>query len=473
LKNNKKIVCIIVDNPSRDLDGLVLLARHLVCSNLDVYLVPMYYQNLEVPAIFPDLILVNFLRKENISLVKAYAHAGIKVVVMDTEGGIWESDDQFIKSIHHKESEKYISKYLFWGENQKKAFIKASNWQEHKLAVTGCQRYDLYNERFNNALSDSNGEYKNSIIFISNFGLAYPRYAKSTNVEISNMMNSGYDKDYCMKRVLHDRKCHENFIKIITQLANDFPEEKIILRCHPFEDESDYKIKLSSIPNVLVQRDGVVANLLKEAKFIFHLNSSVAIDAFLLGKCPYTLGWISTEITKSISSIPVNISKEITSYANLRNLIKQKNSEEDLVLPKDIEGNFYKCDGLNSERIANEINFLLKCSTTKKEGMCRKYLNYGVNFNAIYLFEALIRKVVGAKIYIYLRTNYLVKNPFKNRKRDKLFTVSRVNNFLKKINECSDLYIENKAIECTVPQRNMSLDNRGIGASIRLSEKNT
>ena len=472
MKNHKKKVCLIVDNPSRDLDGLILLGHHLAGPNIDIYLVPMYFQNLEIPAICPDMVVVNFLRKENLELVKSYSNAGIQVVVIDTEGGIWESEMQFIKSIQHKDNEKYISKYLFWGAAQMDAFLLTTQWPRHKTAVTGCQRYDLYHSKYQKTLFNNESPHKNCLVFISNFGLGYPRYARSPEVEIQNMMNSGYDEEYCRKRVVHDVESHENFIKIISQLAIDFPKEIIVLRCHPFEDEKDYQLKLSSFSNVFIQREGVVANLLVDAKLIFHLNSTVAVDACLLGKYPYNLGWISTEITKGISSIPNKISKEISSYKDMVALINSNVVDQQFKLPIEIERNFYKCDGLNSKRISSEILALLEKASAPNELICKQYLIYGTTFSILHMTEALLRKVLGAENYIYLRTNYLVKNPFRNKKRDKLFSSSRVKDLLRKINECLESN-DSKLIECKIPKENVSLDNRGIGASMRLSTKLT
>jgi len=92
-KNMKYKICLIVDNPLRDLDGMVLLSMHLAERGADVYLVPMYTQGYEVPAICPDFVLMNYARTANAELIKAYSRAGIVVGVLDTEGGIWESPE--------------------------------------------------------------------------------------------------------------------------------------------------------------------------------------------------------------------------------------------------------------------------------------------------------------------------------------------------------------------------------------------
>jgi hypothetical protein len=52
-------VCLIVDNPLRDLEGLVLLGRQLAIRGAKVTLVPMYEQGFDVPAL---LVLMNYPR---------------------------------------------------------------------------------------------------------------------------------------------------------------------------------------------------------------------------------------------------------------------------------------------------------------------------------------------------------------------------------------------------------------------------
>ena len=87
-------VCLVVDNPLRDLDGIVLLGWTLAQKGAEVFLVPMYQQAFEVAALLPDLVLVNYLRPNNRRLVEAYSKGGILVGVLDTEGGVFNSVEQ-------------------------------------------------------------------------------------------------------------------------------------------------------------------------------------------------------------------------------------------------------------------------------------------------------------------------------------------------------------------------------------------
>ena len=58
-----KKVAIIIDNPLRDLEGLVLLAASLATKHIEVYLIGMYDQDFDVIANNIDLVVFNYLRK--------------------------------------------------------------------------------------------------------------------------------------------------------------------------------------------------------------------------------------------------------------------------------------------------------------------------------------------------------------------------------------------------------------------------
>ena len=96
---DKPHVCLIVDNPLRDLEGLVLLGRQLAAKGATVTLVPMYEQGFDVPALRPDLVLVNYTRPNNADLIKSYKRAGILVGVLDTEGIGGKNPDQFAEMV--------------------------------------------------------------------------------------------------------------------------------------------------------------------------------------------------------------------------------------------------------------------------------------------------------------------------------------------------------------------------------------
>ena len=80
-----KKVAIIVDDVVRDLLPLSLLAIELKKNNLIPILVPSRIQLFEIKIIKPEIIIINYLRKENESLVRLYKKAGIHIFLLDQE----------------------------------------------------------------------------------------------------------------------------------------------------------------------------------------------------------------------------------------------------------------------------------------------------------------------------------------------------------------------------------------------------
>src|SRR5437868_8985707 len=126
-------VCLIVDNPLRDLEGLVMLGRQLATRGVKVTLVPMYEQGFDVPALQPDLVLLNYTRPNNADLIKHYKRAGILVGVLDTEGIGGNNADQFAALVKSAGCTDLVDLYCVWGHAQRAAFLKHETVPAHVL----------------------------------------------------------------------------------------------------------------------------------------------------------------------------------------------------------------------------------------------------------------------------------------------------------------------------------------------------
>ena len=86
-------IAIIVDNPTRDLSGAVLLGRELALRGEEVFLTSMNLRHREIPALAPDHLVVNYLRPTNDAFVEQLMHAGVRVTVLDTEGAVFQEPE--------------------------------------------------------------------------------------------------------------------------------------------------------------------------------------------------------------------------------------------------------------------------------------------------------------------------------------------------------------------------------------------
>ena len=62
----------------------------VMVKNFEVFIVPMNAQNSDALSLNPDVVLVNYIRENNLEILNLYKNRGIKVAILDTEGvGKW------------------------------------------------------------------------------------------------------------------------------------------------------------------------------------------------------------------------------------------------------------------------------------------------------------------------------------------------------------------------------------------------
>lgn len=452
LKNNIKKVCLVVDNPARDLDGLILTAKFLADLGVSVFLVPMYQQRYEIPSICPDLVVMNYARKANREFIQAYSKAGISVGVLDTEGGVWESSDQFVKSVDHQASLPFLSFYFFWGKRQHDAFINKTSISPYKCMITGNPRYDFYSKYWRNTLIDPLPGSDPYILVITNCTLAHPKFTTSVQNEIDNMVSAGYERKYAMERYRDDLNSRAKIVEVVLRIAKDFPDQNIVVRPHPFEDESEYTNKFCKYKNIYVIGKGTVGQWINKALIVLHINSSVAIDAFFMDTPVYTLEWCLSDITRGMSEITMGISEKAGNYNELKNIInsfkikdehnsKSKENDINREAADEVYAWFHHCDGQNARRVSHGIhNYLKDKSSRPFESKCKNLFLIGSRryHKLIGIIESTIRVVLGYKTFETIKTKLYRKKKEYEIHSAKEFSGNEVREILERINNVTD-----------------------------------
>ena len=440
---NQQRIGLIVDNPARDLEGLVLVARELARRGHKAYLVPMYSQGFEVPALGLNAVVLNYARKANTRLIQSYHSAGIFVSVLDTEGGVWEHEEQFVKSVNHKECCDFIDLYCFWGTRQKKAFEELTRFDHHKLKTTGCPRYDYYHTSLLPAVQEYESFEKKPILMVSNFALSNPKFG-NPETEIQAMMAAGYERDYAELRLADDQKNRQTFKEIIRQLAGDYPDRTIIVRTHPFEDASDYVSEFHDLKNVRLNSHGVVASWLKPAVAAIHCNSSVAIDAYMMKRPMIALGWCTSEITKEMSEISYNLSLPARDYEEVKSIINKALSGDSTSLEgikkeakNELDSWFQECDGRAHIRVADALLDTPGGFRAFERARYKTLLRNGSKGpqSKIGRIDYYMRQVIGPARYQKLRERYLNRGAVKKTKMSKRFTAEDIQTILDRVNQ--------------------------------------
>ncbi|MBX3237401.1 MAG: hypothetical protein KF814_14730 [Nitrospiraceae bacterium] len=281
---DRKVACLVLDNPGRDLLGLGLLASQLALRGFRVLLVPMYDQQQHVIKWCPNYVLVNYARKANAPAIARYRGMGIRVGVLDTEGGVLRCEYRELLNIVKESGVKArIDDYFLWGNRQYAAFQKDLGSPGTVLHLAGCPRFDVYHEDWRALVPDPPFEHRPYVLLTSSFPLNNPRFA-TPEQEIRNLMETmGLAQNELEEARAAADRALTGFLDLVRWLCATFPSVPFVLRPHPFENASTYE-PLRGISNLTLTQEGVVASWLKGCAAVVQLNSSVAFEAALWRK---------------------------------------------------------------------------------------------------------------------------------------------------------------------------------------------
>lgn len=347
-------VALVVDNPLRDLDGLVLLAWQLARQGVEAWLVPMYDQSFDVRAIGADFVLLNYIRPNNIDHFYAYKAEGIKVGVLDTEGIAGRSPEEFAGFVGKTGGAKFADLYCVWGPSQLNALQSANVSSVDKLVLTGCPRYDYCAEPWKKALVRPNVA-SDYVLINTNFALTNPKFSTGTDTELQTMLKVGFASDVASQFVKDAKVAHEGMIELVQNLVDQFPNEHFVLRPHPFENKEPY-LNIKHNGNFEIRQEATSVEWLNYCKALIHLNCSTALEARMLGKVALSPGWLDTETIRIPGPFSVSSHAEtLEQFVDLfREVVDPQFSSKQLP-DSYIDNLYFRVDGNSAKRVAEAI----------------------------------------------------------------------------------------------------------------------
>lgn len=359
-------ICLIVDNPLRDLDGMVLLAWHLAAEDCAVYLVPMYHLP-EVMHIRPDFVLANYIRGVNEKLVATWASLGIAVGVLDTEGGVLtrENIDDMARDLLRNLA--HIPVYLTWGKALVEGMRARGIPADYAMVATGCPRYDYCAPAWSGALPRlwEKGKDRSMVLVNSSLSFAYPRY-QSVEKEIHEAITvQKLSPEWVHQRVAETRMVGAELRKTLEHLAPRFPDVDFVVRPHPFEDNTLFQDLADRFPNVAIRQKGTVFPWIKDAVAMLHHCSTTSVDCVFMGKDPVMLDWVKAptihvQIAQDVSLLPQGLEET-------ESLLRRLLAGEAVEVPEEtrrrrealVRDWFHANDGGSSARVADGIRRVL------------------------------------------------------------------------------------------------------------------
>ena len=351
-------VALIVDNPKRDLRGTVLTAYQLARAGCRAAVVPMYAQGYDIPLLAPDIVLLNYIRQGNEELARSYRELGIRLAVMDTEGGILSrkglrEPNTWAASLRDAGLAALVDDYFFWGDAVREAFLANSGLRPEQLHLTGCPRYDLCAPPWNAALA-----YRRSgfVLVNTNFSAINPAFTRSSEAEKQIFRSLGWSDAYIAEWFAQLESLFPRYLDEVEAMARAMPGQSVVVRPHPFENRERYERRFADVPNIEVDGSGDVLNMIHEAKCIVHLNCGTSVDALLQRKVPVSLEYLNTDLLLDHTPLPSRLSLRPRSRAELvetvQGLVAGTVAFDHDAAFAEIEPWFYRADGAAAARVA-------------------------------------------------------------------------------------------------------------------------
>lgn len=321
----KKKVCIVVDHPDRDLDGILYLINILKQDNFTYFLVP-FYNFREIYLIKPHVVILNHSRWIYSNLIKILHSLGITILVQDTEGGMVTTHliKEYISYNDLENNLKYIKAYLIWSKKIKIELTKyLKNANPSKLIVHGNPRFNLMKE-----LRSNLG--KNLLINL-NFATINPKFnsvQKEKDALKSLKKTEKWIEEYSKQQYLMQKE----FMKLIKFLSKSFKNLNIHIRPHPYENDQYYKKKLSEHKNITVSHNKNLKEDINNSFLIIQNNCGTAVDANLLGRpviyySPFKSKLLDQKFISEISIITKSLKEtkdKVDFYINKKNINNNK-----------------------------------------------------------------------------------------------------------------------------------------------------
>jgi len=355
-------VGLIVDNPARDLAGLVLVADRLSARGAVGFLVPLYQQGVDVPLLDLDVVVANYVRPNNLPLLRAYAEAGTAVAVLDTEGGVLSEDGvdaphNWARAAAAMGVGDLVARYCFWGEVAAAGFLETGALRPEQVRVTGCPRFDFCRPPLVGTLG---GERRDYVLVNTNFSAINPRFSGSAASERTTFVGAGWEPAY-VDRLLEDlHAVHPRYLDTVAEMAARLPDTIVLVRPHPFENAAFYERRFADAENIVVDGAGSVIPVIASSRCVVHLNCGTAVESALLGKVAINLEYLNTDLMRQHTPLPRKISY---SASGLDDLVAAVTAPESLDGAVDREARyrayvrpwFHEADGRAGERVADAL----------------------------------------------------------------------------------------------------------------------
>jgi surface carbohydrate biosynthesis protein len=395
-------VALVVDNPIRDLPGLVLVARHLAERGATALLVPMNLQQWELFALAPNYVLLNYFRKNNEGLIKRLLNVGMGIGVLDTEGGVMSSFSAYEQTLAvDPEVRAGIATFMSWGPRLAEHALDANWFSPSQVVVTGAPRFDFYHEKWRPAALNS-GDVPAAlprpvVLLNGNFPLANPQFSTREDEGRRLVHQFGFPAPDVARWLEAQAQGMTGLTQLANLLAERFPAVTFVYRPHPFENIARYDGLLARRPNLHLIRKGSVDSWILNSVAVIQRSCSTAIEAGVAGRFALSPSWLPTaRELPAANTVSVHCATSGELVAALSEILSGSFTRPESVetaIEKVVCDWFHAIDGRSAERVTEQILLHAPTRTATAAELSRSL--YGMDGRLVQRLAGSVRKTLG------------------------------------------------------------------------------
>ena len=311
-----KTIYIPIEIKSRELESQALLAGFLIEKGYRVYIGShaAIFSLLEAKKYKAGIYLDK--GTQTLSRTRQISSKCDAMYILDQElGPVHEPDDSNtsnnpVAERFYQGTEDYVHSYLTVGPyitREAKRFLPPTV----AIVETGWPRIDLQThfqkelyQRQSQLLQQKYGQY---FLLVTDFGPLLDNKRERNRLTARIKFESPRTSSY-WNSAIYDR---EQIVKILKEWGKSSAGPKIVFRPHPSEDSRIWKRLLKGIPNIFIVKGGEITSFISASQGVIHRGSTVAVQAFVMGKPLFLLEGASTsnperKVAKTISKMVVD-----------------------------------------------------------------------------------------------------------------------------------------------------------------------
>lgn len=292
--SQKKTLFLPIETSIRELDYNLILAVMVLNPEVQVLIGQTGVICEEASQRLNGVILgknfINNDKKRPMTMYKDFQKNGIRLFYLHEEGGPIFNFQSFQDRLN-----RYIDPNCFsgndfvltWGDLDREHYLEQIDSGLCNIVKVGTPRFDLgkkkYSALYQQEVEELKKQYGKIILFNTNF--ESNNYLGKGRVIINNAVASS-DREMINQyigQITHENDVYSNFIRLINELSQRYPDYSIVLRPHPSEEDSAYSSILEHIPNAHVTREGSLVSWFRASDCLIAHYCTTMMEAYLTG----------------------------------------------------------------------------------------------------------------------------------------------------------------------------------------------